>query len=139
MKNLIFILFLCTSFILYSQSKKSEDAYLIFDNTSSKKCLIESGDGTTRQTNFFRKVLEEKRILFYLCDEAFYFSTENKVDTITSVDSLFIKRLPDLKKDYNKSSSFKHHVYDNLYILEKVSPNSFLKYKVYWCCEWVID
>ncbi|WP_442267313.1 hypothetical protein ACSIGC_06425 [Tenacibaculum sp. ZS6-P6] len=145
-KNAILLFIFLKSIIIFSQEEK-ESVFLFFDKNDKKKCAIE-GESTYKNpkgkylANKFEKKKEKKRILFNICDERFSFNRNSKIDTcdIKNLNELNIKSLEYIKNKYNKGREFKHHVFEKINIVEKISDTKIVKYyDVYWIGAWVED
>jgi len=131
----------------FSQSKK-ETIYLLFDSYSRDKCKIEVEQTyeNKKGIEIVKKYRKEKKrkgfIDFYICDEKFVFNkAKNKKNTcaISSKKKHNIKDIDYLKEKYQKGEDFKHHVFEKIYIVEKISKDKIVKYDVYWSGEWTIE
>ena len=136
MKNLlILIVWITFSQTSFSQKKEKETIYLMFDVQNKEKCLIEDGSGNSKYINKFRKEYQDEYIFYKICDEVF--STNN---TKSFKDTCSIKALNNLKlvefdyilEKYNSENEFKHHVFEKIYFIEKLSKDKIIKYEVTW-------
>lgn len=147
MKNYIYILIFMISLKLFSQSKK-EVVHILFDKYNKEKCKIniEQTYRNKKGISFVEKYRKEKKnnkIIFNICDEKFIFNYEKqKIDTCTikSLNRFNVKSLDYLKSKYQKGRDFKHHIFEKINIIEKISDKKIVKYYgVYWSGEWNIE
>ena len=138
-KFYLLILAFIASSVSFSQTKNKEIAYVIFDNQSDTENLIEDGTGNLQSVKTFRKSLKREKIIFQIGNEKFLFSTRKNIDTVNSIANIDLRKIEYLKQKYQRGNDFKHHVFEKVFILEKISDKTFLKYDVYWCCEWSIE
>ncbi|WP_299107170.1 hypothetical protein [uncultured Tenacibaculum sp.] len=141
MKNII-ILFICLfTYNSHSQEEK-ESIYLFFDLKNNKKCIVEDGSGNKLSLNIYRKELKKDKVIFHICGEQFFLNKKTEIDTcnVKNIKNLNIKSLNYIKDKYQKENSFKHHVFKQINIVEKISETKIVKYlNVRWCCEWISE
>ncbi len=138
MKNLTLILFLVSTLLCFSQQEKKETVYLLFDKQSKEKCKVPVEGKGYLNLKKFRKEFQEDYIYFRICDEIF---TAHKIKSFK--DTCSVKTLNNLKlvdfdylvKRYNSVNEFKHHIFDKIYFIEKLSDNEIIKYEVTWVDE----
>ncbi|MFD0992833.1 hypothetical protein [Tenacibaculum geojense] len=140
MKNLTLILFLVSTLMCFSQERKKETVYILFDNQSNEKCIVEDGSGNSLNVNKFRKEYEDygNIINFKICNETFGFNKTKSFKDTCSIKALENIKLVDFEyliKKYNSLNEFKHHVFDKIYFVEKISKNKIIKYEVGWVDE----
>ena len=147
MRNYIYLLVFMISMKSFSQSKK-EEVYLLFDKNNSEKCKIniEQTYDNKEGVSFvdkYRKENKKGKIIFNICDEKFIFDYKNqKIDTCTikSLNRFNVKNLDYVKNKYQKGKDFKHHAFEQINIIERISNNQIVKYfNVYWSGEWTIE
>lgn len=140
MKTITLLLLLIVSFASFSQkqAKQKETVYLLFDEQSKEKCKVAVEGKGYLSMNKFRKKYEDygNTISFKICNQKF--TTRNSLkDTCTAkaLDNIKLVDIEYLKKKYNSSNDFKHHVFEKIYFIEKLSNNKIIKYKVDWIDE----
>lgn len=119
----------------FSQTEGKETVYLLFNRQSKEKCIIEDGSGNSLNLNKFRKEFQGNHIYFRICNEIFTaHKTKNSKDTcsIKALDNLKIVNFEYLLDKYNSFNEFKHHVFDKVYLIEKISKDKIIKYEVTW-------
>lgn len=137
-KELILISFFLFSLICFSQNKKKETVFLLFDKQSDEKYLLEDGSGNTIEVNKFRKEVQGEHIYFKICDEIFStHKTKSFKETcpIEYLDSIELVDIIYLKEKYDAEFEFKHHVFDKIFFIEKISAKKIIKYEVSWVDE----
>lgn len=138
MKNLTLIFLLVSSLICFSQEKKKDTIYILFNDQSNEKCIVEDGSGNSSNINKFKKELQGDYIYFRICDEIFTtHKTKSFKDTcsIKALDNLKFVNFEYLLNKYNSLYEFKHHVFDKIYFVEKISKGKIVKYEVDWIDE----
>jgi hypothetical protein len=141
MKYLWIAIFFLSPTIIFSQSEK-EKVYILFNETSKKTCNKEDGRGNLLTIKMYKKESKGKKINFHICDETFtYTEGKSEKDTcnIKVLKKVKLQNLDYLLKKYNLSEDFKHHVFEKIYIVEKISKDEIVKYDVYWSGEWTIE
>lgn len=141
MKNLTLIFLLVSSVFCFSQNDKKEIVYLFFDLKSNENYLLEDGSGNSKKVKKYRKEFQGNHIYFKICNETFTtHKTKSFKDTcsIKSIDNIEFVDFEYLIKKYNSSNEFKHHVFDKIYFVEKISKNKIIKYEVAWIDEIVM-
>ena len=141
MKNRFLIIILLTPFLVFSQTKKKDTVYLLFNKDNYEKCFIENGSGSTVEIKKFRKKITKKKIFFSVCDEDFIYTKGlSKIDTCSSkvLKNLKMVTLDYLLKKYYAENELKHQVFDKIYFIEKIPNNKVVMYEVYWSGEWTI-
>ncbi len=143
MKHIIIVIIFFSSTFSFSQTKK-ETAYIFFDKTSKETCEIEDGDGNLLKVNKYRKVKENKRIKFLICNEVFLLKENTMIDTcsIDNIINIKFQTVEELNKEISsldKLYFFKNNEFENIYIIEKISESKIIKNKVYWSEEWTIE
>ena len=135
MKKLTLVLLLLTSLFSLAQKTEKETVYLLFDTTSNEKYIIEDGSGNSLQQNRYRKEINKKFIKFKICNDLFLFNKMKNVKDTCTMESLKGIKTVDfnyLEKKHAESKEFKHHVFEKIYFIEKISRNRILKYEVIW-------
>lgn len=135
MKNLTLILFLISTLTSFSQEKKKETAYILFDPLSKEKCKIPVEGKGYQKLNKFRKEFQGDYIFFKICDETFStHKTKSYRDTcsIKALDNIKTTDYEYLIKKYDSLNEFKHHVFDKIYFIEKISKDKIVKYETTW-------
>lgn len=135
MKNLTLILFLISTLTSFSQEKKKETAYILFDALSKEKCKIPVEGKGYQKLNKFRKEFQGDYIFFKICDETFStHKTKSYRDTcsIKALDNIKTTDYEYLIKKYDSLNEFKHHVFDKIYFIEKISKDKIVKYETTW-------
>lgn len=147
MKKLISIVILFFSLNAFSQIEK-ETVFLLFEKDNKETCKVgvessyknPKGEKTVEK---YRKEYGESRITFHICDEKFIFKPEkSSIDTCTIMDlnKLNIQNIDYVQDKYQKGVDFKHHTFEQVNIIERISSNTFITYfGVYWCCEWSVE
>jgi len=141
MKYLWIVIFFLSPTIIFSQSEK-EKVYILFNETSKEICNKEDGSGNLLTIKIYKKKSKGKKINFHICDETFiYIEGKSERDTcnIKILTKVKLQNLDYLLRKYNESEDFKHHVFEKIYIVEKISDEKFIKYEVYWSGEWTIE
>jgi len=142
MKKIIYLLIYLFVSNIHCQEKK-ETIYLFYDLKEKKKCFKEDGSGNNLKIDFYKKERKKGKIIFHICDEKFLFDPKKqKKDTcsIKSLKNINFTNLDYIKDKYQKGNDFKHHVFKQIIIVEKISETQVVKYfNIYWCCEWIIE
>ena len=141
MKYLWIVLFFLSPIIIFSQSEK-EKVYILFNETSKEICNKEDGSGNLITIKIYKKERKRKKINFHICDETFiYTKGKSEIDTCNSkiLKNVKLQNLDYLLKSYNESEDFKHHVFEKIFIVEKISESKIVKHEVYWPGEWTIE
>ena len=141
MKYLFIALFSLTPIFIFSQSEK-EKVYILFNETSKETCNKEDGSGNFLIIKMYKKESKGKRMNFHICNETFIYTegkSEKDTCNIKILKKSRLKNLDYLLKKYNESEDFKHHVFEKIYIVEKISNEKSIKYEVYWSGEWTIE
>ena len=137
MKTITFIIFVFLSLFLFSQNQKKETIYLLFE-VNKEKCLIEDGAGNSNFLDKYRKEYKGDIIFFWICDELFTFhKNRSKKDTcsIKALDNIKLTDFDYILKKYDSLFEFKHHVFDKIYFIEKISNDKIIKREVLWVDE----
>lgn len=137
MKTIALIIFIFYNLSLFSQSQKKEIVYLLFE-ANKEECLIEDGSGNYRCLNKYRKEYDKDIIRFRICDELFTFHRyKGNKDTcsIKALDNLKLVDFDYLVKKYDSVYEFKHHVFEKIYFIERISKDKIIKYEVGWIDE----
>jgi hypothetical protein len=138
MKNILLIFILVSSVFAFGQKKSKETVYLLFDNNSTEKFSKEDGSGNFNKVPKFRKEKREDFIYFRICNETF---TTNKVKSFSEIrpvidlEKLKTIDLNYLLKEYESSNEFKQHVFDKIFVVEKIKNNQIKIYEVSWLDE----
>lgn len=138
MKNVILILLIFSYTFCFSQKDKKETVYLFFDKLNKEKCQVPVEGKGYLNLNKFRKEFQGDYIYFKICDETFStHKTKTFKDTcsIKSLEKIKLVDLDYLVKQYNSVYKFKHHVFDKIYFIEKLSKDKIIKYEVTWIDE----
>jgi hypothetical protein len=138
MKNITTLILLLFSIVLYCQNEKKEIVYLLFDAQSKEKCQVPVEGKGHQKLNKFRKEAQGEYIYFKICDESFStHKTKSLKDTcsITYLEEIELVDLNYLIKKYNSENEFKHHVFDKIFFVEKISKDVVVKYQVTWVDE----
>ncbi|AIM61049.1 hypothetical protein IZU89_11485 [Cellulophaga lytica] len=142
MKNLTLILFLVSTLICFSQEKKKETVFILFNAISNEKCKVPVEGKGYKKLNKFRKEYEDygNIINFKICNETFSFNKTKSVKDTCSVKILNKLKIVDLEYVINKKNKniLKYNPFDKIYIEEKISNNKIIKYGVVWIDEWLI-
>lgn len=141
MKYFWIVIFFLSPTIIFSQSEK-EKVYILFNETSKEICNKEDGRGNLFTIKIYKKKNKGKKINFYICDETFIYTegkSERDTCNIKILTKVKLQNLDYLLRKYNESEDFKHHVFEKIYIAEKISDEKFIKYEVYWSGEWTIE
>ncbi|MGG8498101.1 hypothetical protein ACQY1Q_16975 [Tenacibaculum sp. TC6] len=153
MKSIICLIScLLTCNIIFSQENK-ETIYLLFNNDNKKTCKVETefshdNDGVIdgyKTTGKYRKKNTKNFIYFNICDEKFSFNRKkNKVDTcniyyLKNIKFSTIDYINKKVKSSNLGYLFKNSIFKNIYIIEKISEKTIVKYKVSWAGETSIE
>jgi len=135
MKKITLTYLLLTTLLCFSQNVKKETVYLLLDLKSNEKCIVEDGSGNSKYVNKYRKEFQVDYIYFKICDETFTtHETKSFKDTcsIKALDNLKIVNFEYLIKKYNSLYQFKHHIFEKIYFIEKISKEKIIKYEVTW-------
>lgn len=150
MKNLFYLIIYLLVLNVNSQETK-ETVILFFDDNKKENCKIGvelSKDNDGNKDGYitvkkYRKETKRGKTVFHICDEKFLFDPQKqKKDTCISESSkeFNFTELDYIKEKYQNGQDFKHHVFEEIIILERVSDTKFIRYyDVYWCCEWTIE
>lgn len=139
MKHTI-ILALIAPMICLSQIKNEDSAFLLFDGNNDDKCKIEVEGKGFEYVKKYRKTYQENFDTFYICDLQFRFDRSltkdiysiQYLDEVEIVDTELIKR----KKS---ETILKYNPFENIYLLEKITPNKIVRYRVQWMDQWVVQ
>ena len=139
MKTIILSLFLIVSFTCFSQkqAKEKETVYLLFDEQSKEKCKVDvEGKGFLNMNKFRKGYWDNGNIIvFKICDETFTtHKTKSYKDTcsVKALDNLKFVDFDYLVKKYDSVYEFKHHVFEKIYFIERISKDKIIKYEVGW-------
>ena len=138
MKNIVTLFLIFSTIYSFSQTEEKETVYLLFNRQSKEKCIIEDGSGNSLNLKKFRKEFQGKYIYFKICNETFIAHKTKSFKDICSIkilDNLKIVNSEYLLNKYNSSNEFKHHVFDKVYLIEKISKDKIIKYEVTWIDE----
>lgn len=138
MKKLILISLFLFSLICFSQKGKKETVYLLFDEQNEETCKVPVEGRGYLNLNKFRKEFQGDFIYFKICDEIFSTSKTKSFRDTCSIKYLEKIKLVDfdyLVKKYNSKFEFKHHVFNKIYFIEKISKDKIIKYEVTWIDE----
>jgi len=138
MKKLILIIILIP-LLVSSQTSKKEIVFLLFNKNKNEKCLIENGSGSSVKVKKFQKKITKDKIYFSICDEDFIYTKRvSKTDTcsVKALKNIKIVTLKYLLKKYYANNEFKHHLFEKIYFVEKITETEIVKYEVYWSGEW---
>lgn len=147
MKKILVLFIYLINLNSYSQDTK-ETVYLLFDQFSEDLCQIQveqtyNNPKGIEKLKKYRKETKRGKTVFHICDEKFLFDPQKqKKDTciIKSSKEFNFTELDYIKEKYQNGQDFKHHVFEEIIILERVSDTKFIRYyDVYWCCEWTIE
>lgn len=152
----IFILLLLNS-NLYSQDKK-ESVYLLFNTNSDERCEIEveyssDNDGKLDGYQTVKKYRKSESlspfnnnycINFNIGNEEFSHNKARRTIDTCSIDKLKQLKLVDieymLEKWRNPPMEFKHHVFEKIFFIEKISKHKITITEVVWRDEiFVVD
>ncbi|WP_299127858.1 hypothetical protein [uncultured Winogradskyella sp.] len=116
---------------------EKETVYLLFDKQNKEQCLIEDGSGNSKYTNKYRKEYWSNGniINFRICNERFTsHRTKSSIDTCSAkaLDNIKLVDFDYLQKKYDSVYEFKHHVFEKIYFIEKISEDKIIKYEVNW-------
>jgi len=139
MKIIILSLFMIISFACFfqKQANEKETVYLLFDKDNKEKCLIEDGSGNSKYFNKYRKEYWENGniIAFKICDETFATHKAKDLIDTCAISTLAKVKLVDfdyIERKYDSLFEFKHHVFEKIYFIEKISADEIVKYEVNW-------
>lgn len=110
---------------IFGQEKK-ETVHLLFDLSSSEKCIVEDGSGNELKVKKYRKYYDEDFTFFKIFDEEFIFRHAlQKPDTcsINDLKKINFKTIEYLLDKYKKKPYFK-----KIIIYEKISNAKVVKY-----------
>jgi hypothetical protein len=141
MKNIVILFLTFLPLYSFSQKKEKETAYLLFNSQSKERCVVEDGSGNSQNLNKFRKEFQGNYIYFKICDEIFSTHNSKSLKETCSIKYLEKIKLVDfdyLVKKYNSVYEFKHHVFDKIYFIEKISKDKIIKYEVTWVDEMIM-
>jgi len=139
--NKYVVFFLLTLIFLsakcYGQNVQDQ-VYIIFDVTSNENCESQKDGSITFNSSKFKKVDTRKELtFFYICDELFVFNKKSGVSDTLSIydvpreDIIDINDMINIYKSQNPSQ-FKHHIFEEIFLLEKKPNNTFTSYRVIW-------
>lgn len=137
-KKIMFSLLVLFSIVSFSQNEKEKTVYLIFDEQSKDKCKVPVEGKGYQNLNKFRKEVQGEHIYFKICDEIFStHKTKSFKETcpIEYLDSIELVDIIYLKEKYDAKFEFKHHVFDKIFFIEKISAKKIIKYEVSWVDE----
>lgn len=140
MRNYI-VLFLLTLIFLsakcYGQNIQDQ-VYIIFDVTSNENCESKKDGSTVLKSDKFKKVDTRNELtFFYICDELFVFNKKSGVSDTLSIhdvpgeDIIDLNDMIEIYKSQNPRQ-FKHHIFEEIFLLEKKPNNTFISYRVIW-------
>jgi hypothetical protein len=140
MRNYI-VLFLLTLIFLsakcYGQNVQDQ-VYIFFDVTSNENCESKKDGSTVLKSDKFKKVDTRNELtFFYIRDELFVFNKKTGVsDTllihdVPGEDIIDINEMIEIYKSQNPSQ-FKHHIFEEIFLLEKKPNNTLISYRVIW-------
>ncbi len=142
MKTIALSLFLIVSFTCFSQKqvKEKEIVYLLFDEQNTEKCKVAvEGKGFVYMNKFRKEYWDNGSIIvFKICDETFTTHKTKSFKDTCSIKVLNNTKLVDfdyILKKYNSENEFKHHVFDKIYFIEKISGDIVIRYEVNWLDE----
>ena len=140
MKKIAIVVFLCNYLFCFSQKQEKETVYLLFDKSNKEKCLIEDGAGNSKYLNKNRIEYQDNGniIYFKICNESFTaHKTKSYKDTcsVKALDNLKLVDFDYLVKKYDSVYEFKHHVFEKIYFIERISKDKIIKYEVTWIDE----
>lgn len=137
-KRIMFSLLVLFSIVSFSQNEKEKTVYLIFDEQSKDKCKVPVEGKGYQNLNKFRKEVQGEHIYFKICDEIFStHKTKSFKETcsIEYLDSIELVDIIYLKDKYDSVNELKHHVFDKIFFIEKISAKKIIKYEVSWVDE----
>lgn len=138
MKVLSFVFFLFFVSVSFSQALDKEIVYTLFDPGSNERCAVEDGSGNTKNVPKFRKKVQGEYIYFKICDEIFSThktKTFKETCPIEYLDSIELVDIIYLKEKYDAENEFKHHIFDKIFFIEKISAKKIIKHEVFWVDE----
>ncbi len=120
--------------------KKKETVYLFFNLQSNEKCKVAVRAKGYVDMNKFRKDYRDNGniINFKICDERFAAHKNRSYRDTCSIKALDNIKFVDfdyLIEKYNSVFEFKHHVFEKIYFVEKISDEKIIKYEVRWLDE----
>ncbi|WP_019037864.1 hypothetical protein [Psychroflexus tropicus] len=137
-KKITFSLLVLFSILSFSQNEKDKTIYLLFDEQSKEKCKVPVEGKGYQNLNKFRKEIHGEYIYFKICDEIFSIhKTKSFKETcpIEYLDSIELVDINYLKEKYDSENELKHHVFDKIFFIEKISEKKIIKYEVSWVDE----
>ena len=141
MKQYFLILALIAPLIVLSQTKKKETIYVLFDVNNKETYIKEDGSGNSYKQKKYRKETKRKGFIDYsICDETFIFNIQTKKTDI--IDGKYLKKIKlktfkYLMNKYLKGKDFRHHLFEKIYFIEKISKDKMVKREVFWAGEWI--
>jgi len=143
MKIIILITLSIFSLLCFSQEQKKETVYLLFDKGNKEKCSVPvEGKGNIKKDKFRKEYEDYGNIInFKICNETFGFNKTKSFKDTCSMRTLEKIKLVDLDyliHKYNSVYEFKHHVFDKIYLIEKISKDKIVKYEVGWIDEQIM-
>ena len=138
MKSIVIIFLMFLPIYTFSQTEEKETVNLLFNIQSKERYSGEDGSGNSLSLNKFRKELQGDYIHFKIGDETFTTHVSDSYKETCSINILSKINLVDINyllKKHDGSNEFKHHVFDKIYIIEKISEDKVIKYEVSWIDE----
>lgn len=142
------VVFLMFVFFNSLNAQKNKEVIFLYFDKSKEKCKIEVESTNKSPEGFlivdmYKKVIKEKKVIFKICDEKFFFNLRSqKKDTFKtkSLKDFQFKTINYIKEKHQKGKDFKHQTFKKINIIEKISNDKVVKYfNVYWCCEWMSE
>src|SRR5699024_6879995 len=123
---------------------KADTVYLFVDTSSKEKCKVAVEGKGYQMVKKNRKENLMNYILYNICGEEFTFMKQRSVaDTLSFGDQKKINYsdIDCLIRRFKNTepARYKHNIFDKIYIVEKASDDTFIKYEVGWIDEsmWV--
>ncbi|MCW9706978.1 hypothetical protein [Fodinibius salsisoli] len=136
----IFLFLILLPAVCLAQQVLLDTVYIFFDTSSTETCTVDVEGKGYQEVSKFRKEDIENYKIFDICSEEFVF-VKNKA----SKDTLVLRKRSDIQfqdigfltEAYKnaKPKKFKHNIFDQIYIVEKISKDKYIRYSVGWVDE----
>ncbi|AUC74278.1 hypothetical protein [Olleya sp. Bg11-27] len=132
----ITLTFLLISISVFSQEKVNK-IYILFDIESKREFSYENGSGNTETTKVFVKEKKNNgKVDFYIEKQLLKFYNKRKeLDTIcfNNFEDLKFSNIKELRRVVDKKNPlYPYKVFNNIFLVEKLSEDKFLQYSVRW-------
>ena len=133
MKKIIIMVIIAIQFTSLSQDKR-ETVYIYIDLKSTKELCNPIRKSNSFNNQAYNKEENGTKIVFTICKEKFIFNKKNSFKDISSkhLEKFKIETLSYLLLKHKMSKSFKHDVFEKIFLIEKINDDQFRKYEVFW-------